>query len=70
LGLLSLLTFVFFGIRARFPILHDDWDWMLAILTQPLSLRTVFQPHNEHLIPLPPVLLTAENLGADSQNPK
>src|SRR5438132_3808749 len=56
-GLAFLLSFIFLCVWARFPVPYrDDWDWLLWILNRPLSFRTMFEPHNEHLIPLPRLL--------------
>jgi hypothetical protein len=53
LGLVYAATFVAFAIRARFSLPYrDDWDWLRAMLQQPLTLRSLFEPHNEHVIPL------------------
>ena len=53
LGLAVLAVFIFFSIAARFTVPYrDDWDWLNAILTTPMSLRGLFTPHNEHVIPL------------------
>ena len=53
LGLAVLAVFIFFSIAARFTVPYrDDWDWLNAILTTPMSLRWLFTPHNEHVIPL------------------
>jgi hypothetical protein len=50
-------TFVFFCFWTRFPVPYrDDWDWLIAALTKPLSASALFTPHNEHLIPLPRLL--------------
>lgn len=58
IGLLVLASFLFFAFRARFPIPYrDDWDWLGWLLTRPLTLRTLFEPHNEHMIPLPRLLV-------------
>jgi hypothetical protein len=61
LGLAFVVSFVFFCIWARFPILYrDDWEWLGWMLTQPPTLRTIFTPHNEHLIPLPRLLVALQ----------
>lgn len=61
LGLIFLGTFLFFAVRARFPIPYrDDWDWLGWLLTRPLTLRTLFEPHNEHMIPLPRLLVALQ----------
>lgn len=53
LGLTTLAVFIVFSIVARFTVPYrDDWDWLNAILTAPMSLRWLFAPHNEHVIPL------------------
>jgi hypothetical protein len=57
IGLAFFLSFVLFAIRARFPVPYrDDWDWLAWLLTRPLTFRTIFEPHNEHMIPLPRLL--------------
>jgi len=61
IGLLFLASFLFFAVRARFPILYrDDWDWLGWLLTRPLTLKTLFEPHNEHMIPLPRLLVALQ----------
>jgi hypothetical protein len=61
IGLLFLASFLFFAVRARFPIPYrDDWDWLGWLLTRPLTLRTLFEPHNEHMIPLPRLLVALQ----------
>src|SRR6185436_4323645 len=61
LGFAFVLTFVFFSVWARFPIPYrDDWDWLGWLLTRPVTLRTLFEPHNEHLIPLPRLLVVLQ----------
>jgi hypothetical protein len=70
LGLAFLVSFVFFCIWARFPVLYrDDWEWLGWMLAQPLTLRTIFTPHNEHLIPLPRLLVALQYrlAGADTR---
>jgi hypothetical protein len=53
LGLAVLAGFIVFSIAARFTVPYrDDWDWLNAMLTTPMSLRSLFMPHNEHVIPL------------------
>jgi len=60
-GLLFLASFLFFAVRARFPIPYrDDWDWFGWLLTRPLTIRTLFEPHNEHMIPLPRLLVALQ----------
>jgi hypothetical protein len=50
-GLLFLVTFVLFCVWARFPVPYrDDWDWYLWLLDRPLTVRRLFEPHNEHVI--------------------
>ena len=39
---------------------RDDWDWLRSLLTTPFTLRTLFEPHNEHLIPLPRLLFALQ----------
>ena len=61
IGLLFLASFLFFAVRARFPIPYrDDWDWLGWLLTRPLTLKTLFEPHNEHMIPLPRLLVALQ----------
>ena len=70
LGLAFVASFVFFCVWARFPILYrDDWEWVGWMLTQPLTLQTIFTPHNEHLIPLPRLLVALQYrlAGADTR---
>ena len=63
IGLLVLVSFFFFAVRARFPVPYrDDWDWLGWLLTRPLTLRTLFEPHNEHMIPLPRLLVELQYL--------
>ena len=53
IGLVVLAVFIFFSLAARFTVPYrDDWDWLNAILTTPMSFRWLFTPHNEHVIPL------------------
>jgi hypothetical protein len=60
-GLIFVATFVAFGAWARLPVPYrDDWDWLLARLAGPVSLRSLFNPHNEHLIPLPRLLFAVQ----------
>jgi hypothetical protein len=57
LGLTFLGSFVAFAVRGRFPVPYrDDWDWLSAQLTRPMTISGLFEPHNEHLIPLPRLL--------------
>lgn len=57
LGVLSALTLAWFAWVGRFPVPYrDDWDWLNWVLVAPISLPRLFQPHNEHLIPLPRLL--------------
>jgi hypothetical protein len=61
IGLLFLASFLFFAVRARFPIPYrDDWDWLGWLLARPLTLKTLFAPHNEHMIPLPRLLVALQ----------
>jgi len=57
LGALSAASLAWFGWVGRFPVPYrDDWDWLNWVLTGPMTVPRVFQPHNEHLIPLPRLL--------------
>jgi hypothetical protein len=57
LGTLSAVTLAWFAWVGRFPVPYrDDWDWLNWVLAAPISLPRLFQPHNEHLIPLPRLL--------------
>ncbi len=57
LGMLSAATLAVSALVARFAVPYrDDWDWLNWVLVGPITLRRVFQPHNEHLIPLPRLL--------------
>ena len=61
LGFAFVLSFVFFSVWARFPIPYrDDWYWLGWLLRRPVSLRTLFEPHNEHLIPLSRLLVALQ----------
>jgi hypothetical protein len=61
IGLLYLASFVGFAMRGRFKFPYrDDWDWLRVLLTRPLTLPYLFEPHNEHVIPLPRVLFALQ----------
>ena len=60
-GLIYLASFVGFAVRGRFEFPYrDDWDWLRVLLTRPLTLPYLFEPHNEHLIPLPRALFALQ----------
>jgi hypothetical protein len=61
IGIGYLVLFVGFSLWARFEVPYrDDWDWMLATLTGPGGLAGLLQPHNEHVIPLARLLMSAQ----------
>src|SRR5262249_28322517 len=45
--------------RFRFPY-RDDWDWLAWRLSGPVTLERLLVPHNEHLIPLPRLILALQ----------
>lgn len=56
-GALFALTFVYFSLRARFTVPYvDDWS-LLASLQQPNWLAALFEPHNEHIMAVPRLLI-------------
>jgi len=60
IGIGYLVLFVGFSLWARFDVPYgDDWDWILAVLTGPGGLAGLLQPHNEHVIPLARLLMSA-----------
>jgi hypothetical protein len=61
LGLAMAVAFVAFSVAARFTVPYrDDWDWLLSLLSQPMTVRSLFAPHNEHIIPLARLLHAAQ----------
>jgi hypothetical protein len=61
LGWAFLVTFVAFAVWGRFPVPYrDDWDWLSAYLTRPMTISGLLEPHNEHMIPLPRVLFAVQ----------
>lgn len=61
IGIGYLALFVGFSLWARFEVPYrDDWDWMLAVLTGPGGWAGLLQPHNEHVIPLARLLMSAQ----------
>lgn len=57
-GLLTAASLVAFAWFARFPVPYrDDWDWLLWLFRGPKTLARFFEPHNEHMIPLPRLLM-------------
>lgn len=61
IGIGYLALFVGFSLWARFDVPYrDDWDWILALLGEPGGLTGWFQPHNEHVIPLARLLMSAQ----------
>ena len=61
LGACFAATFVAAAFLARFRVPYrDDWDWIAWRLDGPITLRRLLIPHNEHLIPLPRLILAAQ----------
>lgn len=61
IGIGYLVLFVGFSLWARFDVPYgDDWDWILAVLNGPGGLTGLLQPHNEHVIPLARLLMSAQ----------
>ena len=61
IGLIYVASFVGFAVRGRFAFPYrDDWDWLRVLFTRPLLLPYLFEPHNEHLIPLPRALFALQ----------
>jgi hypothetical protein len=61
IGLIYLASFVGFAVRGRFEFPYrDDWDWLRVLMTRPFVLPYLFEPHNEHVIPLPRVLFAVQ----------
>ncbi len=53
LGVLMAVSLAAAAIRARYQVpYHDDWDWLVWLTAGPVTLARLFEPHNEHLIPL------------------
>lgn len=60
-GAFAAVTLAWFAWAARFPVPYrDDWDWLLWIFQGPLTLTRYFEPHNEHMIPLPRLLVVLQ----------
>lgn len=58
-GVLYGITFVYFSLRARFTVPYvDDWS-LLSSLRQDL-ITALFQPHNEHIMTVPRLLVWAD----------
>lgn len=56
-GVLFAATYLYFSVRARFAVPYvDDWS-LLASLQQPDWLAALFQPHNEHIMAVPRLLV-------------
>ncbi len=61
IGIGYLAIFIGFSLWARFDVPYgDDWDWILAVLTGQDGLAGLLQPHNEHVIPLARLLMSAQ----------
>jgi len=60
-GLFAAASLAGFAWWARFPVPYrDDWDWLLWMFQGPWTLTRLFQPHNEHMIPLPRLLMALQ----------
>lgn len=61
IGIGYLALFVGFSLWARFDVPYrDDWDWILSVLTGPGGVAGLLLPHNEHVIPLARLLMSAQ----------
>jgi hypothetical protein len=55
-GIAYTIVFVYFAFRARFTVPYfDDWSWLASL--QDGGLASLWQPHNEHLIVIPRLLV-------------
>ena len=58
-GLAFAATFIYFALRARFTVPYaDDWAWLLSLQDHPFT-KGLWQPHNEHIVVIPRLLLWA-----------
>lgn len=55
-GLVYMATFVYFSLRARFTVPYMD-DWSLLASLQQAPLAALLQPHNEHIMLVPRLLV-------------
>ena len=57
LGIVYAATFAYYAVRARFTVPYiDDWQWLASLQVNPLTY-SLWQPHNEHIIVLPRLLV-------------
>lgn len=57
LGVVFAAIFIFFAFRARFTVPYgDDWWWLASLQDHPFT-KGLWQPHNEHVIVIPRLLL-------------
>lgn len=57
LGLVFAAIFIFYAFRARFTVpFSDDWSWLASLQDHPFT-KGLWQPHNEHIIVIPRLLL-------------
>jgi hypothetical protein len=58
LGLAFVAIFVFFALRAKFPVpFFDDWAWLASLFEEHPLTHALWRLHNEHIIVIPRLLL-------------